>query len=150
MSDKTKTAAVETPAPKKSAGKLPENLYYKNKAEEIVLKPATDVIASIVKLFKVKMAGDKTAEDIVKTMLLLNLRSAPNQAELPEGFEDSSELENAAGDSLADFTHAFAVKHIQYKLENEEQKNTEKQAAAEAREAAKQWPTRQHADRFHW
>ncbi len=138
MSDKTKTAAVETPAPKKSAGKLPENLYYKNKAEEIVLKPATDVIASIVKLFKVKMAGDKTAEDIVKTMLLLNLRSSPNQAELPEGFEDASKLENAAGDSLADFTHAFATKHIQYKLENEEQKNTEKQAAAEAREAAKQ------------
>jgi len=123
-------------APKKAAGKLPENFYYTNGAGEVVLKPTTEIIASVIKSFKVKMIGEKSAEDIVKTLFLLNLRSHPEEAELPEGFEDTAELTNRNGDSLPDFIHAFSTKHIECKLAAEEQKNTEKQKAAEARQAA--------------
>jgi hypothetical protein len=140
MSKETTTAAApasETAAPKKAGGKLPENLFYKNKAGEVLTKPAEDIIGSLVKMFGVKDIGEKKATDVVKTVLLLNFKAAPEQAELPAGLEDADKFVDKNGNSLPDAVHSFVQKHIECKKELEEQKNTEKEAKAQEREAAK-------------
>ncbi len=131
---------TETPVVKKSAGRLPENFYHYNKAGEILTKPIEgegNIIDSFVKMFSVKKAGDKEPRDIVKHLLLLNLRALPEQAELPEGYEFCEKLVDKHDQQINDVLFDFAVKHAKAKEELKERDNTLKQAKAEEREAAK-------------
>ena len=139
MSKDTNTTAVETSV-KKSAGKLPENFYHYNAAGEILTKPIEgegNIIDSLVKMFKVVKVKDKEPRDIVKHILLLNLRSQPEQAELPEGYEFCESLKDRNGNEMNDALFDFATKHFKAKEELKERDATAKQAKAEEREAAK-------------
>jgi hypothetical protein len=140
MSKDTNTTAVATEAPKKSAGKLPENFLYYNAAGEILTKPIEgegNIIDSFVKMFSVKKVKDKEPRDIVKHILLLNLRSQPEQAELPEGYEFAAQLTDKKEQELNDVLFHYATQHVKAKEEQKEKENTAKQAKAEEREAAK-------------
>lgn len=141
MSKDTNTTTVaETPA-KKSAGKLPENfLYYNGDGTEIMTKPIEgegNIIDSFVKMFKVTKVKDKEPRDIVKHILLINLRSQPEQAELPEGYEFAAELVDKKGQEINDVLFHYATQHVKAKEEMKEKEATAKQAKAEEREAAK-------------
>lgn len=136
MSKTTTTTATATEV-KKPSGKLPENLYFRDAEKNICTKPTDEAIASIVKMFGVEDIDERSANDVVKILLLGNIRAYPQEAEIPNGLEDVSNFTNKKGKSIVKYLAGFAAMHIEAKKEIEEQKNTIKQAEKEKREAEK-------------
>lgn len=110
------------------SAKLPEEMLYVS-GEEILSKPTADFVKAIVKKFKVEATEEYEPEEIVRKLLLANLRSHPKEAELPEGLEDYEDAN--------EFCQELVENHVECKNKQSEKAQVEKDARAKEREAEK-------------
>lgn len=130
--NKQNTNMSDTPTQetaKKSGGKLPESIYLKSAStpEGYVQRESTTVVAMFVKMNNVKEVAGKSPEDVVKAVLLLNLRAQDGEEiELPASL---AEVENFVDDkdrSLQTNLRSLALQHKKIKKDIEKQKSDEK------------------------
>ena len=110
------------------SAKLPENMLYVS-GEQIVSRATSEFVALLVKKFKVTETDDMQPEEIVRKLLLANLRAHPNEAEIPEGLEDF--------EALNKFCAGVIESHVDCKNKQTEKEQVEKDARAKEREAEK-------------
>lgn len=132
MSKETTAKTTETATETAAKSRLPNKIYFRGDDDSVQAAEVEKVIGVIIENGELSDTEDFKASEIAKNLLMNNLRSQPNMAEIPPQFEDiADDLEKAN-----ELANQIATVHITCKSEVEEQQKLAKQAKAEEKEKA--------------